>query len=168
MPDLWTSEQICLLRDSDQVIWSETKWWFILILWGCYKDLLTRFGWSQSTVPPLYLCFGPGIQGPTTRAYNLKMAIYSKWALWKLRALQQWPQCSDESKFSNGEAYACRHSLLFAGLNGVSLTDRSLFWASVVLCYCSRAHGIRFPVRGGQAAASSSNQSDGHPLGPEL
>lgn len=57
---------------------------------------------------------------------------------------------------------------MFARLNGVGVTDRSLFCGSVVLCYCSRAHGIKFPVRGGQAAASSSNQGDGHPLGPEL
>lgn len=45
------------------------------------------------------------------------------------------------------------------------LTDRSLFWGSVVLCYCSRALGIRFHTRGGQRAASSSNQQAGHPLG---
>lgn len=45
------------------------------------------------------------------------------------------------------------------------LTDRSLFWGSVVLCYCSRALGIRFHTRGGQGAASSSNQQAGHPLG---
>lgn len=59
-------------------------------------------------------------------------------------------------------------TVTFASLNGVGVTDRSLFWGSVVLCYCSRAHGIKFPVRGGQAAASSSNQGDGHPLGLEL
>lgn len=45
------------------------------------------------------------------------------------------------------------------------MIDRSLFWGSVVLCYCSRAHGIKFHTRGSQGAASSSNQRDGHPHG---
>lgn len=46
-----------------------------------------------------------------------------------------------------------------------ALTDMSLFWGFAVLCYCSRAHGIKFHTRGGQGAASSSNQQDGHPHG---
>lgn len=48
------------------------------------------------------------------------------------------------------------------------MIDRSLFLGSVVLCYCSRARGIKFHTRGGHGAASSSNQRDGHPHGLRL